>query len=640
MTMDNSRTALGRTEPDLLDRILGPRPSPAFALLYRPESGDPGTLEVLSGTAATVDTVAGIPMTEAPDPGAGARQDVLAVIPFRQVAERGYACADDGEPLIAITVREQTTLAVGDALRRLPDEPVVLDGGAFDLDDDEYAGIVRKVIADEIGTGEGANFVIKRSFVADITDYTVHSALAFFRRLLEREQGAYWTFVVHTGDRTFVGASPERHVSLRAGRAVMNPISGTYRYPPSGPTLPGVMDFLADRKEADELYMVVDEELKMMARICDPAPRVVGPHLKEMARLAHTEYFIEGKSDHDPRTILRETLFAPTVTGSPLESACRVIHRYEPRGRGYYSGVIALIGQDERGWRTLDSSILIRTADIDDTGRLRIGVGATLVRHSDPASEVDETRAKAAGLLAALGADGSTRLAEHPRVRQALEQRNSSIAGFWIGEHSHGAGARPGLAGRRVLVVDAEDTFTSMIGHQLRAIGLKPTVRRFDEPYSFDEHDLVVMGPGPGDPRAVREPKITHLRSAIRALLDQRRPFVAVCLSHQVLSTLLGLELVRRSEPNQGVQREIDLFGTREWVGFYNTFAARSAVDEFEVPGLGTVEASRDPGTGEVHALRGPGFVSMQFHAESVLTQGGVRIVGDAFEGVLRSCVR
>ncbi|MFF7145299.1 anthranilate synthase family protein [Streptomyces nodosus] len=638
MTMDNSRTPPDPTPPDLLDSILGPQPSSAFALLHRPESGAPDTLEVLTGTAVTVDTVARIPLAEAPDPDAGARQDVLAVIPFRQVAERGYACADDGEPLITITVREQTALPVGDALRRLPGEPVLLGGGAFDLDDDEYAGIVRKVIADEIGTGEGANFVIKRSFIADITDYTVHSALAFFRRLLEREQGAYWTFLVHTGDRTFVGASPERHVSLKAGRVVMNPISGTYRYPPSGPTLPGVMDFLADRKEADELYMVVDEELKMMARICNPAPRVVGPRLKEMARLAHTEYFIEGRSDHDPRTILRETLFAPTVTGSPLESACRVIHRYEPRGRGYYSGVLALIGQDERGWRTLDSSILIRTADIDDTGRLSIGVGATLVRHSDPASEVDETRVKAAGLLAALGADGSTRLAEHPRVRQALEKRNSSIAGFWIGEHTHGA--RPELAGRRVLVVDAEDTFTSMIGHQLRAVGLKPTVRRFDEPYSFDQHDLVVMGPGPGDPRAVHEPKITHLRSAIHALLDQRRPFVAVCLSHQVLSTLLGLQLVRRPEPNQGVQREIDLFGTRERVGFYNTFAARSAAEEFEVPGLGTVEASRDRDTGDVHALRGPGFASMQFHAESVLTQGGVRIVGDAFEGVLRSCVR
>ncbi|MEU0247273.1 anthranilate synthase family protein [Streptomyces sp. NPDC006235] len=628
-----------RTGHDLLDRVLGGGSQPsAFALLHRPEVSGPDTLEVLTGAVSTVDAVARIPLSEAPDPDAGARQEVLALIPYRQLAERGYACADDGEPLIAITVEEQTTVAVSDALRRLPGETVALSGGAFDLDDDEYAGIVRKVIADEIGTGEGANFVIKRSFVADITGYTVHSALAFFRRLLEREQGAYWTFVVHTGDRTFVGASPERHVSLRAGRAVMNPISGTYRYPASGPTLPGVMDFLADRKEADELYMVVDEELKMMARICDPAPRVVGPYLKEMARLAHTEYFIEGASDHDPRTILRETLFAPTVTGSPLESACRVINRYEPRGRGYYSGVAALIGQDERGRRTLDSSILIRTADIDGTGRLSIGVGATLVRHSDPESEVDETRAKAAGLLAALGAEGSARFAEHPRVREALERRNDSIAGFWTGERLRPAGQGAALAGRRVLVVDAEDTFTSMIGHQLRAMGLKPTVRRFDEPYSFDDHELVVMGPGPGDPRDTHDPKITHLRSAIHALVDQRRPFLAVCLSHQVLSTLLGLELVRRPVPNQGVQREIDLFGARERVGFYNTFAARSARDAFDVPGVGLVEASRDDDTGEVHALRGPGFASMQFHAESVLTQDGVRIVGDALEGVLRTC--
>ncbi|MFJ6544949.1 anthranilate synthase family protein [Streptomyces sp. NPDC091385] len=621
----------------LLDRVLESRP-PAFALLHRPEAGGSDRLEVLTGRTSTVDCVDRIPLAATSDPDAGARQEVLALIPYRQLAERGFTCADDGEPLIALTVEEQGSIAVNDALRRLPDVPVTLSGAGFDLDDDEYAGIVRKVISDEIGTGEGANFVIKRSFVADITDYTVHSALTFFRRLLEREQGAYWTFVVHTGDRTFVGASPERHVSLRAGRAVMNPISGTYRYPSSGPTLPGVMDFLADRKEADELYMVVDEELKMMARICDPAPRVVGPYLKEMARLAHTEYFIEGASDHDPRTILRETMFAPTVTGSPLESACRVINRYEPRGRGYYSGVVALIGEDERGRRTMDSSILIRTADIDASGRLNIGVGATLVRHSDPDSEVDETRAKAAGLLAALGTDGSARFAEHPRVRQALEQRNASIADFWIGESSRQADQSTELAGRRVLVVDAEDTFTSMISHQLRAMGLKPTVRRFDEPYSFDDHELVVMGPGPGDPRATRTPKIAHLRTALSTLLDQRRPFLAVCLSHQVLSTLLGLDLVRRELPNQGVQREIDLFGTPERVGFYNTFAARSALDVVDVPGVGLVEASRDHGTDEVHALRGPGFASMQFHPESVLTQDGIRIVGDALIGVMRSC--
>ncbi|MDE9772178.1 chorismate-binding protein, partial [Pseudomonas aeruginosa] len=105
-----------------------------------------------------------------------------------------------------------------------------------------------------------------------------------------------------------------------------------------------VMEFLDNRKEADELYMVVDEELKMMARICEDGGRVLGPYLKEMAHLAHTEYFIEGQTSRDVREVLRETLFAPTVTGSPLESACRVIRRYEPQGRGYYSGVAALIG--------------------------------------------------------------------------------------------------------------------------------------------------------------------------------------------------------------------------------------------------------------------------------------------------------
>ncbi|MFD9790404.1 anthranilate synthase family protein [Streptomyces sp. NPDC059070] len=627
---------------ELLGRVLAGGPA-AYALLHRPETLGRDALEVLLGEVSSVDTLAAVPVPE--DASPGARHEVLAVVPYRQISERGFASTDDGEPLIVMAVAEQGELPLAEALERLPAEPVTLSGGHFDVADESYAEIVRNVIDREIGNGEGANFVIKRSFVADITDYTPASALSFFRRLVERESGAYWTFLVHTGGRTFVGASPERHVSLHGGTAVMNPISGTYRYPAAGPDLPGVMEFLADRKEADELYMVVDEELKMMARICDGGGRVVGPYLKEMGRLAHTEYFIEGRTTHDVRDILRDTMFAPTVTGSPLESACKVITRYEPEGRGYYSGVMALIGRDELGGRTMDSAILIRTTDISAEGRVNIGVGATLVRHSDPMSEVAETRAKAAGLLAALesggpGASGTgtpERFAGHERVREALERRNDRIAGFWLREPDARSSHLPELAGRRVLIVDAEDTFTSMIGHQLASMGLEVTVRRFDETYDFDGHDLVVMGPGPGDPRETGHPKIAHLRAAVAQLLDERRPFVAVCLSHQVLSTLLGLPLARRDTPNQGVQKEIDLFGAYERVGFYNTFAARSAEDKLTHPDLGVVEISRDADTGEVHALRGTGFASMQFHAESVLTEDGVRIVADALTGVVRS---
>ncbi|MYZ33678.1 MULTISPECIES: chorismate-binding protein [unclassified Streptomyces] len=618
---------------DPLTRVLADRPPP-FALLHRPETTGRDRLDVLLGELSEPATLAGIPV---PEETLGQGQDVLVIVPFRQIAERGFACVDDGAPLLALRVTEQAVLPLSEALARIPEVPITLANSGFDIADEEYAEIVRKVVADEIGAGAGANFVIKRSFVADIEGYDPAHALAFFRRLCARESGAYWTFIVHTGSRTFVGATPERHISLRAGTAVMNPVSGTYRYPAGGPVLSDVLEFLSDEKESDELYMVLDEELKMMARVCDSGGRVVGPRLKEMARLAHTEYLIEGRSHRAPQEILRETLFAPTVTGSPLESACRVISRYEPRGRGYYSGVMALIGR-EGGARSLDSAILIRTADIDRAGRVDIGVGATLVRHSDPVSEAAETRAKAAGLLSALEGDRQGGLGDHPAVRSALASRNEDLARFWLADSSM-ARERPvpALVGRRVLVVDAEDTFTAMIGHQLRSLGTVVTVRRFDEEYSFDEHDLVVMGPGPGDPNDSGDPRIAHLHTAIGTLLERRLPFLAVCLSHQVLSRRLGLDVTPCDDCRQGTRREIDLFGTRVLAGFYNTFAARCDTDEIHRPGIGPVEVSRDVGNGEVHALRGPRFTSMQFHAESVLTRDGRHIWATHMEEVLRA---
>ncbi|CAL9659796.1 MULTISPECIES: anthranilate synthase family protein [Streptomyces] len=621
----------------LLARILDGSAG-AFALLRRPEAAGPDTLELLTGAVTRAETLADLELQESA--GTGAHQELLALIPYRQLSERGFAAPDDGTPLLAMRIDEQASLPLRQTLALLPDHPVKMTEEHFDVDDDAYAETVRRVVADEIGTGEGANFVMKRSFTALLPDFGSADALSFFRRLVEREAGAYWTFLIHTGERTLVGATPERHISVHDGNAVMNPISGTYRYPSSGPDLNGVLDFLADEKEADELYMVVDEELKMMGRICPGGGRVRGPYLKEMARLAHTEYFIEGRTDRDVRDILRETLFAPTVTGSPLESAARVISRYEPQGRGYYSGVAALIGRDAAGGRTLDSSILIRTADIDADGRMRIGVGATLVRHSDPASEVQETRAKAAGLLAALGDAEPTRYGAHPAVREALDSRNDGIARFWLQEPAGPDAPGGPLAGRKVLIVDAEDTFTEMIAHQIRSLGCEVVVRRFDEPYDFDAHDLVVMGPGPGDPRETAHPKIAHLRAAVAQLLEEKRPFLAVCLSHQVLSMLLGLDLLRRPAPNQGAQHVIDFFGRTERVGFYNTFAAHSDSGRFAHPEYGTVQVSRDATTGEVHALRARGFASMQFHAESVLTVDGPRIIGSLLAEVAGTCTR
>ena len=191
----------------------------------------------------------------------------------------------------------------------------------------------------------------------------------------------------------------------------MNPISGTFRHPAGGATAETLTEFLESTKETEELFMVVDEELKMMSAVCSDGGRITGPHLKEMSRLTHTEYVLRGRSRLDPRDILRETMFAPTVTGSPMQNACTVITRHERTPRGYYSGVAALFTPRLAGRRSragepthdLDAPILIRTAYLVD-GRLRVPVGATLVRHSDPYGEVSETHGKAAGVLGAIGA--------------------------------------------------------------------------------------------------------------------------------------------------------------------------------------------------------------------------------------------
>lgn len=630
-------------------RILSEEP-PAFALVHRPGMSGAGTVEVLCGRSTSHASLAEVSARRDALGPAGHRGEVLLLIPFRQAAERGFEVVDDGAELIAVEVESHTSLALADLLDELPDEDVRVEDGRFETDTDVYARQVRAVIDEEIGRGQGSNFVVRRSYTGRLVDYDLRKALTLFRRLVQVENGAYWTFLVHAGDTVLVGASPERHLSCRDGLAVMNPISGTYRYPPTGPDVDELVAFLNDRKETDELNMVVDEELKMMARVCDDGVRVTGPFLKEMAHLAHTEYYVQGRTSRSSVDLLRETLFAPTVVGSPLENAFRVIARRERTGRGYYSGCVALIGHDRTGRETLDSAILIRTAEIDGKGRIDIGVGATLLRHSDPTSEVAETESKVAGLLGVL-ADGvaparsdeapagpDRGLAMRPRVVSALVARNSRLASFWFTPDDERRSRLPRFDGRRALVLDAEDAFTSMLAYQLRSLGLEVEVRdvRDDSLLAEDlrDHDLVVLGPGPGDPRDVADPKMARLRQLLLRVRGDGLPLLAVCLGHQVLCSCLGLDVLRLDIPDQGAQREVELFGSKRRLGFYNTFVVTSPVDRLRVCGT-DLEVDRDPATGHVRALRGPGIRSVQFHPESILTRCGVDLLADCVGGLL-----
>jgi phenazine biosynthesis protein phzE len=218
-------------------------------------------------------------------------------------------------------------------------------------------------------------------------------------------------------------------------------------------------------------------------------------------------------------------------------------------------------------------------------------------------------------------------------VRAALDGRRTNLAPFWLRMQERS----DDLEGH-ALVVDGEDTFTSMLAHVLRSGGLDVTVRRYDEPGLADavraHAGPVVLGPGPGDPSDLQDPKMLFLRALTAEVLrDHRHGVLGVCLGHELIAAELGLETVRKEVPYQGAQTTVDLFGRPETVGFYNSFVAHCDDEAARELAAHGIEVSRSD-THEVHAVRGPGFAGVQFHPESVLTLNGTAVVRELVAGL------
>jgi phenazine biosynthesis protein phzE len=268
------------------------------------------------------------------------------------------------------------------------------------------------------------------------------------------------------------------------------------------------------------------------------------------------------------------------------------------------------------------------------------------VRHSDPYGEVGETHGKAAGVLGAIGAvprdaaaeaaavpvrdadvidedapaPAPRRLADDPEIAELLASRNARLAEFWL--NPQGSDEKGPFTGRSALVIDAEDRFTTMLAHQLRHLGLAVEIAAWDEvaDAQVDAAQLLVSGPGPGDPRDASNPRIRRMRDVVARRRAAGRPLLAVCLSHQILADSLGIGLAPLDAPHQGLQKSVDVFGTRASIGFYNTFTARVPAGTTLV---GEAEVAADA-AGDVYALRGPGFASVQGHLESILSRDGM----------------
>lgn len=542
----------------------------------------------------------------------------IALVPFWMIRERGFSAHSAGEPILALVIQEEVELETGEMIGE-DDRPIGFSEPVYEPDDEGYARLVRDVINEEIQRGEGSNFLISREARTRIEGSAPAVAEQIFWRLVRMEPNAYMTFCFSDGETHWIGASPERNVTIRDRTITMNPICGTL--PKRADLTPeDLLAFVTDPKEIHELFQVVDETLKMMARLSPTGGRVLGPYLKEMASVIHTEYVLEGETDVSPIEAFRESMFAPTMVGSPLENAARVITRHEQTSRGYYSSGILVLDSDGQA---LDSAITIRTMElrVDGTGIVR--AGASLVRDSNPEDEVREVTAKARAMFGALGPvrqpSNVLGASATPQVLGALASRNATLSEFWMAPQGSTVAASRGL---RVVLIDHEDDFSFMLAHLLRHAGMDTEVRPFDANVASEDADLFVLGPGPGDPRAIDSRKIRLLHERVARFLDAEVPFIAVCLSHQVLCHRLGLQMAILDPPLQGVQRVVDLYGEEQRVGFYNTFIP--VAPQTPLTGVGMAVSGE-----HVISLRSPKFVSYQFHVESVLTTRGMRILED-----------
>ena len=231
-------------------------------------------------------------------------------------------------------------------------------------------------------------------------------AAALYAHLRRANPGPFAALAALPG-MTVLSTSPERLVSLRDRQVETRPIAGTR--PRRGDDAQVTAELRANVKEQAEHVMLLDLERNDLGRICVGGSVVVDEYMtiESYAHVHHIVSNVRGTTRDEvlPGQVVRALFPGGTITGCPKVRCMEIIAELEGRPRGAYTGSLGYLNLDG----SLDLNILIRTATVrvlPEGGReLSILAGAGIVADSDPGRELEETRAKARGLLRALGAE-------------------------------------------------------------------------------------------------------------------------------------------------------------------------------------------------------------------------------------------
>lgn len=276
------------------------------------------------------------------------------------------------------------------------------------------AGILRSVQEDDanqftdavatakeyIAAGDIYQANLSREWAAEIFDDV--SASTLYAILCGTNPGPF-AGLAHWRGADIISSSPERLLSVRHGVATTRPIAGTRprsRNDAHDNSLSA--ELFSDDKERAEHVMLIDLERNDLGRVCEAGSVEVDEMmvLESYAHVHHIVSNVKGKLRDDvlPGQAMAAVFPGGTITGCPKVRCMDIIAELEQGPRGAYTGSFGYLNRDG----SLDLNILIRTI-VKKENKLTFRAGSGIVADSDPDAELLETRAKAKGILKALG---------------------------------------------------------------------------------------------------------------------------------------------------------------------------------------------------------------------------------------------
>ncbi|WP_237274600.1 anthranilate synthase component I family protein [Tenacibaculum ovolyticum] len=207
-----------------------------------------------------------------------------------------------------------------------------------------------------------------------------------------------YLFYFDYGSFKLMGSSPEAQIKINAGKAIINPIAGTFRRTGDMAEDIKLGKLLSeDKKETAEHVMLVDLARNDLSKHAENVKVEVFKEVQYFSHVIHLVSTVQGKIKGNPINIVGDTFPAGTLSGAPKYKAMQLIDKYENQSRGFYGGAVGIIGLDG----SVNLAIAIRSF-VSKNNVLYYQAGAGIVIHSDEEKELQEVNNKLAALKKAL----------------------------------------------------------------------------------------------------------------------------------------------------------------------------------------------------------------------------------------------